>query len=737
MKRMLMFCLVALSAYFAPVFAQDAPDPLDVLPAEDFFFDQSIMLLKHLQRIPQERSWQRDVEVARITNEQDWTSYRNRLLEDYRDALGLPFPERNDLEAERTGIIDRGSYRIEKIIYRSQPGVAVTSNLYVPQTGGGPFPGIIFPCGHWHVGKAADEYHSAALGLVSKGYVVLVYDPVGQGERCDYFKPDGSLVTEEPVIEHTLLANPLFLMGKHLMTLFIWDAIRGIDYLISRPEVDPERIGITGNSGGGTVTLHLVPLEPRVRVAVPDGTVNHPKFNLGMGGISDGEQNLPKRLPHGITHADLMMLAWPRPYRLIHESRGGVSLGARESYVQARWLYETLGSPEKMSLVETEWPHGFFKFSREKMYQWFDRWFYGREDNWEEPELNLEKQEELWCTKSGRMVLESGKSIQKYIDEQAEAVLPVREAPKKGASFDSFRADIVRGARKVLNNPTAEAPPRMVPMGETEVDGVKVEKLALYSEEDVYLPVLSFKPPSRDKYPLVVLADSRGKAADRGALAVSLAKAGVGVLAVDLRGWGETEVTRRSERDRMGGLMAQTLGMEASMAYDGLYLGRSIFAMRVHDLQRTIEFARSLPQSIPGAVAVAGRGAAGVAALYAAALDGKLAGVMLDSALVSWRELTRPGLYTWNFIDFLPGALAEHDLPQLAAACAPAPLRVLNALDARRELLPSAGTETAYEFAARTYRSLGAGKAFAVETADDVAGSRAAWLRWARQVFRL
>ena len=142
MKRLILLLVLALTLLLAPMAAAQAnSDPLDVLPAEDFFFDQSIMLLKHMQRIPQERSWQRDVEVARIRNEQDWSARREKLLTDYRDALGLPFPERTDLAAERVGTLDRGSYRIEKIIYQSQPGIMVTANLYVPQTGTGPFPG--------------------------------------------------------------------------------------------------------------------------------------------------------------------------------------------------------------------------------------------------------------------------------------------------------------------------------------------------------------------------------------------------------------------------------------------------------------------------------------------------------------------------------------------------------------------------------------------------------------------
>ena len=121
-------------------------DPYKVLPTEGEFADQTVMLLKHFARQPQVRVWQREVELALIQNEDHWKVYKEKLLLNYKKSLGLPFPERTPLNAEIVKVIDRETYRIENILYQSMPDIYVTANLYVPQTGNGPFPGILFPC---------------------------------------------------------------------------------------------------------------------------------------------------------------------------------------------------------------------------------------------------------------------------------------------------------------------------------------------------------------------------------------------------------------------------------------------------------------------------------------------------------------------------------------------------------------------------------------------------------------
>ena len=735
MRKITTYALVAGAIFTLPGALAAQMDQWRVLPDQVPFADNEIMLFKHLGRIAPAISWERETEFARIENESDWRNYKAKLLANYRAALGLPFPERTPLNAKTVRVLDRGSYRIENVLFESMPGIPVTANLYVPQDGAGPWPGILVSCGHSENGKAYDKYHSVGLGLVQKGYVVLIYDPYGQGERYQYLAENGERILPSPTREHSMSANPLFLMGRHLMALRCWDGIRGIDYLCSRSEVDTTRIGMTGNSGGGTVTLHLTPLEDRIKVAVPVGTVSGPELSLGAGGIGDGEQNLPMLVPNKVTHADMMAAAWPRPYRLIKESAEGVHRHSLRSWVQSSWLYRTLGTPEKLSWVDTEQPHGFFREMREPTYEWFGRWFYGRENDSREPELRLEPEDSLTISVSGQILNETGTPLWQWAAEELEKILPERKPPKR-KNLSALRDTLRSQLESLLGNPSPGTPPAAVSLGMVPDVSPPVEKLAIFSEDDIYLPALLFKSGAGAQSPAIVLADSRGRTSSDIELARSLATRGYTVLAVDLRGCGETAITRRSDRDRQGGFEAQVLGVMAGAAYDGLKLGRSIFAMRVFDLGRAVEYLRTRDDIDPDRIAVAGRNSAGMHALYAAALDSRIAGVLADSSLVTWSALVRTKLYTWNFEDFLPRALTSHDIPQVAGILAPRPVWLFNGLDGEKKLVDKRAFRDAYRWSSDTFDNAGAGKKFYTGVYNDPGELAGIVASWAEMAFR-
>jgi cephalosporin-C deacetylase-like acetyl esterase len=500
---------------------------------------------------------------------------------------------------------------------------------------------------------------------------------------------------------------------------------------MQREEVDPERIGCTGNSGGGTVTLHLVPLEERIKVAVPVGTVNAPNLELGTGGIGDGEQNLPMLFPRGITHADLMMLAWPRPYRLIKESDEGVRRGTRASFVQAKFLYETLGDPERMSYVETERPHGYFKEMREPMYFWFGKWFYDRTDDHLEPPLRLEEEAELLCSKSGQILNERGISLWQWTADRHQESFPKREVPLR-QNHDLFKSDLQAEAESLLNNPQL-SPLKVVEL-ENRVEGqISVTDLVIYSEEDIYLPGVLFRPKDPGTYPAVILVDSQGKTVQNVTLAQRMARAGYGLFLVDLRGYGETGITRRSSRDEVGGYEAQTLGVEASLAYDGLKLGRPIFAMRVFDLLQATKYLCSRSDIDSGGIGLIGKSSCGPLVLYASLLEDRVKSVFIQDSLSSFSRLVTSRLYAYHFLDFLPRVLQHHDLPQVAGAIAPRPVWMSDLKDAQKNTLDLSTSQADYSWTAKCFTNLGKRANFRIDSFEDRSDRSEVYLAWARE----
>ena len=179
---------------------------------------------------------------TRADAEQYVQSVRQRI----RTSFG-PFPDKTPLNARVTGVVRRDEYRIEKVIFESRPGFLVTANLYLPTGRRFPLPGVVGTCGHSDNGKAAEAYQSFAQGLARLGYVVLIFDPLGQGERAQYrdarSKPGRGL----GVTEHLRAGNQQFLVGEFLGAWRAWDGIRALDYLLGRAEVDPRHVGVTGN----------------------------------------------------------------------------------------------------------------------------------------------------------------------------------------------------------------------------------------------------------------------------------------------------------------------------------------------------------------------------------------------------------------------------------------------------------------------------------------------------------
>jgi hypothetical protein len=311
------------------------------------------------------------------------------LLDGFSEAAGPP-------PVKKTGRIDADDYTVDKLVYESLPGYFVSAVLYLPKKRDGAIPGVLSPCGHSTIGKAAGTYQTLHLNLVKRGYAVLSYDPVGQGERSQFWNKERGRSRFNLVCgEHAVLGNPLYLLGTSLARYRIWDGKRGIDCLTSLPEVNPKRIGCVGNSGGGTLTAYISALDPRVLVGIPSCYITTLPRRMGnrieRDPDADPEQDIFGFVSGGIDHAGLLALRVPRPTMLGTAIRDFFPIeGARESFDEVKRLYELVGAGDRISRAEADAGHGLSRTLRQAAYGWFDRWLAERKDAPRKEEIKVE-----------------------------------------------------------------------------------------------------------------------------------------------------------------------------------------------------------------------------------------------------------------------------------------------------------------------------------------------------------
>ena len=355
-------------------------------------------------------------------------TYQEDLRSFFAETIDLDSFERTPLNPVVTGRIDRDGYAIEKVIFESQPGFPVTANLYLPE-GDGPFPAILHPCGHTDNGKAAGVYQKVNLLLVRNGFVVLCFDPIGQGERKQLLDPKTGKSFARPTGEHQVLGVAPVLLGRGLASYMVWDGMRAIDYLQQRPEVDPSRIGCTGNSGGGNLTSFLMALDDRIEVAAPGCFMTTTRMKNERPGPGDPEQNLFAQVREGLDHPDFALMRAPKPTLILAATEDFVPIeGTWKAYRQAKRLYTRLGRPEAVNLVEAPEKHGYTRPLREGAVRFFRQWFEGDHSAIQEPaEVAVESDADLQCTPAGQVLaIEGIRSLFDLNRERADALADAR-----------------------------------------------------------------------------------------------------------------------------------------------------------------------------------------------------------------------------------------------------------------------------------------------------------------------
>ncbi|MBI4909108.1 MAG: acetylxylan esterase [Acidobacteria bacterium] len=353
--------------------------------------------------------------LAQIRTPSGIAALRTRVRAQLLAAIGA-FPQRTPLNARITGTLRREAYSIDKVIFESRPGFAVTANLYRPNRLTKPLPAVIESCGHYPEGKAAPEYQKVCAGLASHGIIAMVFDPIGQGER--YMYRQLGLRAQPATYEHVLAGQPAYLTGRTLTHYRVWDAIRALDYLQSRPDVDGTRLGMVGHSGGGMTTLLTAPLESRLRAVMSTCAVTTFLHKTKALLTADPEQIVPGVYANGIDHPELIAAALPAAFLI------GLTTG---DYVPQEGTRRTLAEVQHLSanisLVETPGPHAMNQGLREACYAWMLKHLAGREAKVVEPQLAVESPADLQCTTDGAVMnLPGAQGLFELNREQARAV---------------------------------------------------------------------------------------------------------------------------------------------------------------------------------------------------------------------------------------------------------------------------------------------------------------------------
>lgn len=603
-------------------------------------------------------------EYEKIKTPEDVAAWQERMRKTFLQQLG-PMPQRTPLHAQITGRENRGNYCVEKILFQSRPGFYVTGNLYLP-AGRGPFPAVLVPCGHSRNGKAYESYQRVSILLARNGLAAFCFDPISQGERTQIFDEQGRPL-KEPTLEHTLIGTGDILLGGSVAGTIVWDAIRAVDYLVSREDIDAERIGCGGTSGGGTQTSYLTAIDPRIRCAAVCCFFTSLERLIDTAGPQDAEQNLFNQVVAGPNHADLAILCAPRPLLFGTATRDFFDIeGAWDTFRQTKRIYTRLGVAERVDIVEADLEHNLAAQLRVPLVQWMRRWLCGIDEPLHEPETAVVADEALHCTPKGQVQWIDGarSAIDLNADRETELAKRRQEFWRSTPPNEALAA-----VRKIAGiRPMEELPDPTHEVASIEqAKDHKLTRLVLHTQSGMVIHGLLLEPTERAGEAYLYLAEATKDAhASVSQEAAALVRSGNVVLTVNLPGM------NRQPGQEAGDKWEEFLGASVKEFFLAHMFGRSYVGIRAEAI---IGCGRFLAGHMAGDKAhpihlVAG-GEAGPAALHAAALEpGLFCSLELRRTLTSWTEIVRTSMHRNQLINAVHGALAVYDLPDLAATLA-------------------------------------------------------------------
>lgn len=658
-------------------------------------------LYEHVKRLSLEALRASRVDLARLALD-DPQGWRRAIRRAFLEAIGGLPQGTEALNPKVTGSVDLGDIVVEKVIFESLPKFYVTANLYLPKGPTRRRPAVLVPCGHSPNGKAWPEYQALCRGLARRGYVALTYDPIGQGERVEYLDSRGRPAIGPGTREHCHVGAQCLLVGWNLARFMVNDTLRALDYLRTRPEVDPERIAITGSSGGGTNTTYIACLDESLAGAIPTCYITSREANLETAIPSDLEQDLKGAYAKGLDQATLLAPFAPRPLLINAATNDFFPVeGAREAFERLKDLYRALGQPEKVRFFEAPTDHGYHKPLREATYMFLAEHLPAERAKAEEGREIPEG--DLTCTKTGRVLLDfpEGVTVFDMVSERAaklwEELEAKREKALRGArALGAFVKGIRAHLRELLSLPDWRERARLEP---AEEEG----GLIMVCPDGFRLPARFAGTVGASRMAVVASGDKVNDEIFR-----ALEEEGYGIIHLHVRGTGPTRP------GKLGGFPARDryYGALANIAHHCLQLGFPLLGMRTMDVLSAVDIAARRARG--RGVVLVGMGEGALPSLFSACLDHRVERLVIERPPLSFRVIAQTRLHRWHIADILPGALERLDVPDILASLAPRPCLAFNPLDGERRVASEPRILQEWRFPFQVYRALGAEDLFKV-----------------------
>ena len=599
---------------------------------------------------------ERRPEIDKLETADQIRTYQQKMRQFLVTQLG-GFPERSPLNARTVRTIKADGYRIELVIFDSVPGHRITANLYLPESGTA-VPGVAVSSGHSRTAKTADYNQRFGIAMVRQGLAALCFDPIGQGERSQILDKSGQPRFSGTTTEHFLVGFGSTLVGRNTARYRVWDAMRAIDYMQSRPEIDGSRIGFTGCSGGGTITSYVMALDDRITCAAPACYLTTFAHLIRTIGPQDAEQNIFGQVKFGLDHPDYVLMRAPRPTLISSTTGDYFSIeGAWENYRQAKQIYGRLGFPERVDLVEVAGKHGVKPQNLATIRHWMTRWLQDRDQNVAPVTLTTRPAKELLCTDSGQVLHAANElSVFDLNARAAERLASERQKLHADLSPAQLRKRIWSHLRLPDNDLLIR--PEWEDRGRLKREHDQIDRLILKSGTGAVIPGLTFHPPSPTDDAYLYLHD-QGKTGDSetdGPIE-KLVDDGHAVVTCDLSGQGE-----------LANGPVDDLLTDWKTYFLAYLLGDSLTGLRTADALVAADFVAfyEKERDNPRKVHLVGVGRSGIVALHAAALRPELfASVTLKGVPRSWADLVEEPVPTGQLDAIVHGALKLYDLPDL------------------------------------------------------------------------